>query len=96
MKNPNMAKIVYKQMLTPTPINPAPLQKLRCKSPRAWGQILGTNPRGCAGGIAMAKIDSRIIFGYFCLAQSIGDMATSAGNGDVVGNGDINFVTPLS
>ena len=40
--------------------------------------------------------------GYFYLAQSIGDMAASvgngniAGNGDRVGNGDINFVTPLS
>ena len=40
--------------------------------------------------------------GYFCLAQSIGDMATSVGNSDIVGNGDIsgdgdiNFVTPLS
>ena len=34
--------------------------------------------------------------GYFYLAQSIGDMATSVRNGYIVGNGDINFVTPLS
>ena len=32
----------------------------------------------------------------FYVAQSIGDMATSVRNGDIVGNGDINFVTPLS
>ena len=34
--------------------------------------------------------------GDFYLAQSIGDMATSVRNGDMVGNGNINFVTPLS
>ena len=45
--------------------------------------------------------------GYFYLAQSIGDIATSVGNedygngdivgnGDISGNGDINFGTPLS
>ena len=34
--------------------------------------------------------------GYFYLAESIGDMATSVRIDDIVGNGDINFVTPLS
>ena len=34
--------------------------------------------------------------GYFYLAQSIDDMAASVRNGDMVGNGDINFVNPLS
>ena len=34
--------------------------------------------------------------GYFYLAQSISDMATAVRNGNIVGNGDINFVTPLS
>ena len=29
---------------------------------------------------------------YFYLAQSIGDMATSVRNGDMVGNDNINFV----
>ena len=37
-----------------------------------------------------------IIWSYFYLAQPISDMATSIRNGDIVGNGDINFVTPLS
>ena len=64
MKIPTMANIVYRQMLAPRELSqqiPAPGQKLECKSPRL-GQIFGANPRGCAGGMVMAKIDSCITF----------------------------------
>ena len=37
-----------------------------------------------------------VIFGYFYSPQSIGYMATSAGNGNIVGNCDNNLVAPLS
>ena len=43
------------------PTNPRPPGKSHedAKAP-GWGQIFGTNPRGCAGGMVMDEIDTHI------------------------------------